>query len=213
MEEAVGVLHADLLALHRGPLAHALLERREVLDLALVAAQRPELAADRRRDVDVGVRAVGPEEVQAPHDLLVEAALREPREGHRVARGRVAGVGGGPAGGPVVRVVDPGATRERVLRVRGEDGVRTERSDLADEVLAQDQVVDEAAVRHVQERDALVADDLRGRPLLALADRSESSRRPGRAAATRASRRSEEHTSEAQARRDVVSRLLLEKKK
>src|SRR4051794_20225247 len=106
MEEAVRVRDADFLALHRRPLAHALLERLEVADLALVAAKRAELAADGRRHVDVRVRAMGPEEVQPPNDLLLEAALREPRERHRVARRRIDGVGSRPTGRAVIRVVD-----------------------------------------------------------------------------------------------------------
>ena len=47
------------------PLADARLERLGLAELAGVGAQRVDLAIDRRRDVDPGRRAAGPEQVQA----------------------------------------------------------------------------------------------------------------------------------------------------
>ena len=51
----------------------------------------------------------------------------------------------------MVGVVDPAALVEDRLGVGGEDGVRTERPDLADELLAQGEVVGEGAVGLVEE--------------------------------------------------------------
>ena len=76
----------------------------------------------------------------------------------------------------MVGVVHAAVAREGVLRVGREDRVRAEGANLAHEVLAQDQVVDERAVGHVQEGHARVADDLGRGPLLALAERRELER-------------------------------------
>ena len=54
----------------------------------------------------------------------------------------------------MVGVVHAAVAVEQRLRVGGEDGVGTERPDLADELLAQGEVVGERAVGLVQERDA-----------------------------------------------------------
>ena len=73
-------------------------------------------------------------------------------------------------------MVHPGTPRESILGIRRQDRVGLERPDLAHEVLAQDQVVDERAVGHVQEGHALVADDVGGGALLAFPDGGELQR-------------------------------------
>ena len=75
----------------------------------------------------------------------------EPRERHRVARRRVDRVDRGDPRRSVVGVVDPAALVDDRLGVGGEDRVRPERPDLADELLAQGEVVGERAVGLVQE--------------------------------------------------------------
>ena len=72
-------------------------------------------------------------------------------------------------GGAMVGVVDPAAAVEDRLGIGREDGVRAERPDLADELLAQREVVGERAVGLVQEGHAGIADDRGRRPLLGLA--------------------------------------------
>src|SRR4029450_4137614 len=59
----------------------------------------------------------------------------------------------------MVGVVDAAAEMEHGLRVRAEDRVGLERADLADQHLAQGEVIRQRAVGLVQERDAGVADD------------------------------------------------------
>jgi len=68
----------------------------------------------------------------------------------------------------VVGVVDAAEAVEHDLRVRRQDGIRPKRPDLADELLAQREIVLERAVGLVEEGDALVADDRRGGRLLGL---------------------------------------------
>ena len=158
-----------------------------VVDLAGMCAERLDLALERRRDVDPGVAPVRPEEVD-PADLVGrQPAPVEPRERHRVPRRRVDRVDRGDPGGSMVGVVDPAALVDDRLGVGGEDGVRSEGPDLADELLAQGEVVGEGAVGLVEEADPGVADDRRGRPLLGLAQgqrgragRRRDPRRPGR---------------------------------
>jgi hypothetical protein len=65
-------------------------------------------------------------------------------------------------------VVDAAEAVEHDLRVRRQDGIRPKRPDLADELLAQREIVLERAVGLVEEGDALVADDRRGGRLLGL---------------------------------------------
>ena len=75
----------------------------------------------------------------------------------------------------MVRVVDATVPVEQRLGVRREDGVRAEGPDLADQLLAQGQVVGERAVGLVQEGHAGIADD-RGRgALFGLSRRAASS--------------------------------------
>ena len=95
-------------------------------------------------------------------------------------------------GGPVVGVVDAAVVVEQRLGVHRQDRVGPEGPDLADQLLAQGQVVGERAVRLVEEADALVADDRGGGPLLRLperrrapADRSASRRRRRRRSCSR----------------------------
>ena len=97
-------------------------------------------------------------------------------KGHRVAGGRIDRVDGGHPGRAVVGVVDAAVAVEDDLRVGGEHGVRSERPDLADEVLAEGEVVVECAVGLVEERHARVADDVGGDPLLLFAQRRERHR-------------------------------------
>ena len=66
----------------------------------------------------------------------------------------------------MIGVIHAAAAVEQHLGVLAEDGVRPERSDLADELLPQRQVVLERAVRLVEKRNAFVADDVRRSPLL-----------------------------------------------
>ena len=153
--------------------------RRQALgfvDLAGVCAKRVELPIQRGGDVDPGVGAIGPEEVEPPDAVRRKPRARERREGHRVAGGRVDGVDRGQAGRPMVGVVDPAALVEERVGIGGEDGIRPEGADLADELLAQRQVVGQRPVRLVEERDPGVADDRRRRALLGLAQRGEHER-------------------------------------
>ena len=132
-------------------------------------------------------------------DLPIERARRYRPRCRRgpTRRGRPAGpCGGEPAAGPaterpsgcaprgrprrprrcprsVVGVVDPAVPIDDRLGIGGEHRVRLKRPDLADEVLAQDQVVREGAVRHVEEGDPGVPDDVGGGALLALAQGRE----------------------------------------
>ena len=69
----------------------------------------------------------------------------------------------------MVGVVDAAVAVEDDLRVRGEHRVRPERPDLANELLAQRQVVVERAVGLMQERHARIADDVGGDALLLFA--------------------------------------------
>ena len=62
-------------------------------------------------------------------------------------------------GRPVVRVVDAAAAVEEDLRVVGQHRVRPELADLADQQLAERQLVGERAVRLVEEPDVVIADD------------------------------------------------------
>ena len=156
--------------------AHAFGQRLEVVDLAGVGAERLELAVQRRGHVDPDVGVVRPEEVQPPDPVRREAAACEPRERHRVARRRVRRVDRRHARGAVVGVVHAVGAMEDRLGVGREDGVRTEGADLADEVLAEGQVVGQRTVGSVQERDPGVADHVGRGPLLRLADRRELER-------------------------------------
>ena len=101
-------------------------------------------------DVDVGRRLVRPEEVEPPDDVGGQAGAGEPGERHRVAGRRIDGVDGGHAGGPVVGVVDATVAVEDDLGIAREDGVGTERPDLADEQLAQGEIVRQGAVGLVE---------------------------------------------------------------
>src|SRR4029450_1511083 len=76
----------------------------------------------------------------------------------------------------MVGVVDAAAEMEHGLRVRAEDRVGLERADLADQHLAQGEVIRQRAVGLVQERDAGVADDVRRSTLLSLAKGRELNR-------------------------------------
>jgi hypothetical protein len=67
-------------------------------------------------------------------------------------------------------VVHPGLPVEDGLGIGREHRVRPERPDLADELLAQREVVGEATVGAVQEGHARVADDRGRRALFALAE-------------------------------------------
>ena len=188
---------ADRPALLGGPLAHARLEPVRVADLARVRAQRLDLAFERRGDVDPGARAVRPEEVEPTDAMRREAAASQRREGHRVARRRVDRIDRGQAGGAMVGVVDAAVVVEERLGVGGEDGVRPEGPDLADEQLAQGEVVGQRAVGPMEEGDARVADDAAAARCSRLAERGElervgvrGPRRPGRRwCSTRASPR------------------------
>src|SRR5207247_5838780 len=95
-----------------------------------------ELRVDRAGHVDAYGGRVGPEQVDPPNAMCGEALLREPREGHGVARGRVDGIDRGIPGGAVVRVVHAAVAVEQRLRIGGEHGVRPESSNLAHAVLA-----------------------------------------------------------------------------
>ena len=132
-----------------------------------MGAEGVDLPADRRADVDPHGGLVRPEEVNAPNLVRREAVAREPRESHRVPGGRVDRVDGGHAGRAVIGVVDSTVVVEEDVGIGRQDGVWTERANLANEHLAQDEVVDERAVRLMEERDARVTDDRRRGPLLA----------------------------------------------
>ena len=69
--------------------------------------------------------------------VRAEAVAREPRERHAVARSRIDGVDCRHARGPVVDVVDAAVRVEDRLGVHAQHGVRAERTDLADQLLAQ----------------------------------------------------------------------------
>jgi hypothetical protein len=105
-----------------------------------------------------------------------DAVARQPWEGHRVARGGIGGVDRREARGAMVRMVHAPVAMEQRLGIRGEHGVRAEGANLAHEVLAQDQVVGQGAIGHVQERHALVADHLGGGSLLSFTERRELER-------------------------------------
>ena len=173
---ALGGSGMDPLAFLGGPAPDPPVEPVGIVDLAGVGAQRVELALERGRDVDPGVGSIGPEQVEPADPVRRQAGSGERREGHRVARGRIDGVDGGHAGRPVVRVVDPAALVEEGVRVGGEDRVGAEGPDLAHELLAQGQVVGQRPIRLVEERDAGVADDRRGRTLLGLAQGGQDER-------------------------------------
>jgi hypothetical protein len=147
-----------------------------VADLARVGPQGVDLPADRRADVDADGRVVRPEEVEPPDVVGGQAVAGQPRERHRVARCRVGGVDGGHARRPVIRVVDPAVAVEERLGVGGEDGVRAERPDLADEELPQGEVVGEGPVWLVEEADPRIAHDRRRDPLLGLAEGGQGER-------------------------------------
>ena len=63
-------------------------------------------------------------------------------------------------GGPVIGVVDPAVRVDDDLGILGQDGIGPERADLADEQLAEREVVGECPVRLVEEADPGIADDL-----------------------------------------------------
>ena len=172
----LGRLDADRLALVAGPLADPALERVGLLDLARVRPQGGDLAVEASRDVHPRRGLVGPRQVQAAHRPRLEAVAREPRERHRVAGRRVDGVDRGHPRHAVVDVVHAPVVVEDRLRVDRQDRVGPERADLADEELAQREVVGERAVGLVEERHARVADDLRRRLLLRFAERAELER-------------------------------------
>ena len=171
------------------PGAHAFGQRLEVVDLAGVGAERVELAVQRRGHVDPDIGVVRPEEVQPPDPVRREAAACEPRERHRVARRRVGRVDRRHARGAVVGVVHAVGAVEDRLGVGREDGVRTEGADLADELLAEGQVVGQRTVGSVEERDPGVADHVGRGPLLRLADRRQLERVEVRVLAARVAAR------------------------
>ena len=185
------------------PFAHPGVELLRLVDLAGVRPQRVDLAADRRGDVDVGGRLVRPEEVEPTNDVLVQAGSGEPRERHRVSGGRVHGVDRGHPRSPMIGVVHAAVAVEEDVRVGREDGIGPERPDLADEQLAQREVVREGAVGLVEVGHALVADDPGGFVLLPLAlggqvERvavRDPRRRRRRSCSRRASRRSPRRSS------------------
>src|ERR1035437_2446949 len=74
----------------------------------------------------------------------------------------------------MVGVVDPTARIDHDFGILGKDRIRPERPDLADEKLAQDEVVDQGAVRLMQEAHPGVAYDFRRSALLMLAQLSQS---------------------------------------
>ena len=76
----------------------------------------------------------------------------------------------------MVGVVDAAVAVEDDLRVGRQHRVGPERPDLADELLAQGEVVGERPVGLVEERHARVAHDLGRGPLLALAERGQLER-------------------------------------
>ena len=140
------------------------------------ARRAPELAVDRRADVDPGRGVVAPREVEAADGPRLEPVAGEPRERHRVAGRRVDGVDRRHARQPVVDVVHAAVAVEDRLGVDRQHRVGTELADLADELLAQGEVVGERPVRLVEEADVVVAHDLGRGPLLALAERAELDR-------------------------------------
>ena len=99
-----------------------------------------------------------------------EAIAREPWEGHRIASRRVDRIDGRDPGRPVIGVVDAAVAVKRRLRIYGKHGIRSKRPDLADQLLAQGEIVGERAIGLVEERDAVIADDRRRGPLLDLAN-------------------------------------------
>ena len=161
------------------------------------ARRAPSLRSIVARDVDPGRGVVAPREVEAADGPRLQAVAGEPRERHRVAGRRVDGVDRGHARQPVVDVVHAAVAVEDRLGVDRQHRVGTELADLADELLAQGEVVGERPVRLVEEADVVVAHDLRRGPLLALAERAEldagrSASRPRRRrrwCSTRAGRR------------------------
>jgi hypothetical protein len=76
----------------------------------------------------------------------------------------------------VVGVVDPAAFVDDRLGVGGEDRVRAERADLANELLAQREVVGKSAVGLMEEAHPGITDDRRGCALLCLAQSREPER-------------------------------------
>ena len=70
----------------------------------------------------------------------------------------------------------PATLVEDRLGIGGQDRVRPEGPDLADELFAQGEVVGQGAVRLVQEGDPGITDDRRGGPLLGLAQRGQLER-------------------------------------
>ena len=141
-----------------------------------MAAQGRDLAVDRRGHVDPGGRGAGPEQVEAAHPVRSEPGSHEVGERHRVPRRRVDRIDGGDARRPVVGVVDAAAAIEQDLRVVGQDRVRPELADLADEQLPEGQLVGKRPVRLVEEPDVVIADDLARPALLGLTRRRQHER-------------------------------------
>ena len=138
--------------------------------------QRGDLAFDGGRDVDPDRGLIRPEEVQAPDTMRLEPVAVEPGKRHRVASGRIHGVDGREPGGPVVGVVDAAIAVEEGLGVGRQDRVRSKGPDLADQHLAQREVVGQPAVGLVEERDPGVPDDPGRGPLLRFAERCQRQR-------------------------------------
>ena len=95
--ERLGGRHADLPAGFGRPLTDALEQPVHVLDLAGMGTERLELPVERVGHVDPGVGVVAPEQVQPADAVLGQPGPGQPREGHRVAGGRVGRIHGGHA--------------------------------------------------------------------------------------------------------------------
>ncbi len=148
------------------------------LDLGRVGAESGDLPVDRGRHVHPRVAPFRPEQVQPAHVVGGQPGPGQPREGHRIAGRRIDGVDGGDPRGPVVGVVHATTLVEDGVRIGGEHRVGPKGPDLANELLAQGEVVGKRAVRPVEECHAGVADD-RGRGALLRLTRGREGQRVG----------------------------------
>ncbi len=142
-----------------------------------MGGQCAQLGRQRLADVDDDVGLVAPEEIQAADPVWLEPLRYDQvRKGHGVARGRVDRVDSGCTGRTMVDVVHAAVRVDQHPRVKGDDGIGSEGTDDAHELLTQRQVVGEGTIGAMQERHRLVADDAGSGTLLCFAHGGDGQR-------------------------------------
>src|SRR5262245_60098207 len=173
--ERLGVCVPVRLAEVGSALANAPFDAGKVPELARVALQGLELSVHRPRDVDDDVGVLVAHEVDLAHLVGLPSLRQQFRKVHAITRVGIDGIEREAPRVPMVAVTRVGV--EARERIRGDDSVRTDPPDLADDVPPRLAGVLELPVGVAEEGDVLDAKDSGSRPLLRLADGGQALRR------------------------------------